>query len=326
MSRRTRSLSLLLGAVAVVSAWAVPAQGALLVYEPYAGHNPGTLAGQYPNGNTVGLNTGAAYATYGGATATEALTSSGLTFGALPTMGGAESLTSPGAGAARVVTAQYSGSSLPTGSTLWSSMLAQVTSVNADMGSSVFARVQDAGTSSTNPRFITASDAGGPSASGAGIRYQGTATTPGMPSYQVNWDVAAPPALELNTTYMLISKFTNLGVASGGQATLWVLTADQFTAFVAAGQTEDYLNGEDNVYAAVTQGAQTSSTGNVLNTGNFIALATFGKGVGTEAGVFDELRLGTTLADVTPVPEPASALLLAGGIVGLLGRVRRARE
>ena len=39
---------------------------------------------------------------------------------------------------------------------------------------------------------------------------------------------------------------------------------------------------------------------------------------------FDEFRIGTTYADVTPVPEPATAGLLAVGALALLARCRRA--
>lgn len=46
---------------------------------------------------------------------------------------------------------------------------------------------------------------------------------------------------------------------------------------------------------------------------------------GTLAGyqaTFDEIRIGTTWADVVPVPEPATALLLAAGMCSLLKRRR----
>ena len=41
---------------------------------------------------------------------------------------------------------------------------------------------------------------------------------------------------------------------------------------------------------------------------------------------FDEYRIGTTYADVTPVPEPASAGLLAAAALGLLARRRPVRN
>ena len=44
---------------------------------------------------------------------------------------------------------------------------------------------------------------------------------------------------------------------------------------------------------------------------------------GTQPINFDELRIGTTFADVAPVPEPATAGLLAAGALGLLARRRR---
>jgi hypothetical protein len=43
----------------------------------------------------------------------------------------------------------------------------------------------------------------------------------------------------------------------------------------------------------------------------------------TKAGVVDELRVATNYADVTPIPEPASILLLVSGLVGAYKLRRR---
>jgi hypothetical protein len=52
----------------------------------------------------------------------------------------------------------------------------------------------------------------------------------------------------------------------------------------------------------------------------------FGQGANAGGGAgFDELRVGTTFADVTPVPEPAALVSLTGG-AALLGMLRRRRS
>jgi uncharacterized protein (TIGR03382 family) len=135
----------------------------------------------------------------------------------------------------------------------------------------------------------------------------------------------------LSTTYIIIAKFTNAGTAlnsttTTGQSSLWALTEAQFGNFIVGGGTEAYLN------AATVTGTATGVTarGNdatlitgsySLASGNFAALVSV-----NDTGSFDELRFGTTLADVTPIPEPATAAAAAGGFAALLAVLRRRRQ
>jgi hypothetical protein len=92
--------------------------------------------------------------------------------------------------------------------------------------------------------------------------------------------------------------------------------------FSAAGETL-------NAYYNPTPGAaEPAVPGNtfVIPEGSFAAtLTAIRLQSGDQPINFDEVRMGTTFADVTPVPEPASAGLLAGVGALVLGRRRRNR-
>jgi hypothetical protein len=122
------------------------------------------------------------------------------------------------------------------------------------------------------------------------------------------------PVLANANTYLLIAKFDNVG--QSGSATWWALSETNFTSLVSAGISEANLG----LYCTdtVTATGQASQT---LAVTDFLNLYTY-----RGTSLYDEIRFGTSLADVVPVPEPSALVLLGVGMVGLLSRTRRRRR
>jgi hypothetical protein len=115
-------------------------------------------------------------------------------------------------------------------------------------------------------------------------------------------------ARTLNETYLMVLKFEFLEGGEGAGAT-WTGYHDRVTLFVNP-----------------TPGLSLPSVaGTVLTTSTDVSLLNvhFYPGNNANMGAFDELRFGTTFADVTPIPEPATIMLLGLGGLGILGRKRR---
>jgi len=139
-------------------------------------------------------------------------------------------------------------------------------------------------------------------------------TTTASTTVSVGYGSTVPTAtngtasLTLNTTYIIISKFTNVGLSlsagTSGVAKLWALTSAQYASFLSSGGDETALNGT-SVTATATQ---TVTSG----TFTFSSSDAFGIVTVTDVGVIDELRFGSALADVTPIPEPETTTLLLG--------------
>ncbi len=110
----------------------------------------------------------------------------------------------------------------------------------------------------------------------------------------------AGTVLSLNTTYMVVAEYT---FGAPGAAALFLnptIGGNQPTANVTLAG-----NGTVTSIADVGFKAQTTST-----TGTFL---------------LDNLLIGTTWTDVTPVPEPSLPGLAGVGLLGLVVRFRRAR-
>ena len=106
------------------------------------------------------------------------------------------------------------------------------------------------------------------------------------------------------------------------------------TGALAAGVTHlivakvDLLNGGLlSVYADPTAGAAEPAspavTYAITAPISYDTIAVAGVWVGTTNVLFDEIRVGTTFADVTSVPEPTSIALLGAAAMGLIARRRR---
>jgi len=286
------------------------AQASLLVYEGYdyaALANDDSMDGVATNATgldgtyDVAANTGIAFR----------YQTAGLTFGDkyLPTSGGSVRL-----GRA---TNQYASLGIGldagtvTGNLYQSFLFTFETNSATGTNSGSFWRVADAQTSGTNSRFATLTE-NRASGSAPGIGYDSDTVT-----------TSAGGSLAADTTYLFLSRFSNVGTAlsvgTPGVADLWIFTQAGYESWLAAGADEAELS-----TFALLDASDTATTGtHTFNSADFLQLAatTTGTGGGTFIGYYDELRFGTTLADV--VPEPTSASLLAAGGLLLLRRRRR---
>ncbi|MEX0652603.1 MAG: PEP-CTERM sorting domain-containing protein [Phycisphaeraceae bacterium] len=126
-------------------------------------------------------------------------------------------------------------------------------------------------------------------------------------------------ALNFYETYLVVAKLTGLHDASVGAtktADMWVLSASDFSALEAANFTEAALdsNSQYKLSRSVTNDEEIALTGQ-LN------IHTLDWTEQNFTPIFDEVRFGTSLTSVTPIPEPASLALM--GVGGALMLMRR---
>lgn len=299
-----------------------PLAGAtLLVSDNFDAKIAGNLTGQGTAG-TTGLT---GNYTFGGTATGQSFTvvTGSLGFSTYNSTSGFSVLaTSVGSGATNRI--QTTGSFNVTG-TLYSSYLVNFSSIGGATGSLAEVRTAtnegDSGASATT-RFRLMADA-----------TSGTELRPG-PGYD-NAANATTTTLGLNTTYMVIGRFTNVGNALGpgvgasGIATLFALTASQYDSFIAAGGTDSYLDsavvgtGAGEISARAADSAITTGTYTFSN-GAWIQTAVSSASSATaQTYTYDAIRFGDSLTDVTVVPEPSTALL---GLLASLGLTMRRKR
>lgn len=219
-----------------------------------------------------------------------------LSFSSLVTAGNAVNLDAPGADS--VLLSRPLNVSLTTG-TLWGSYLYRPT-IATNVAVARLNSLQFTG--ATTAKFQNCGAV-------SGKTFGGVAGGPGLATN------ADGPVLASGNTYLLIAKFDNLGQT--GLATWWALSEANFTSLVSAGISEANLS----LYCTdtVTATGQASQT---LTASDFLHLYTY-----SGVNIYDEVRFGTSLADVAPiVPEPATLTLLAMGLGGVLAYARKPRN
>lgn len=297
---------------AVCTLLSIPSsQATLLVYEGYDGYAAGLLNGQTPT-NTTGFSSAAI--TGGGTTTVNSFNSTGLTFSNLLVSGGSGRFHSANSGtnAQSYIGYTYNGPTV-TG-TLYTAYLTNLEALQST-GSIVSMRVNaTSATSSTTSYFVSMADSQNGTA--AGNQYDASSGT-----------TSGTTTLALNTTYVIIGRYTNVGTAlsatTKGSGTTFVLTEAQFDFFKAGGFTDAELDSAtigvapSNVFSRVTDPDVTTSVHssypsgfNNLVSGNGIQFAVGNAGSGVpQTAKYDEIRYGTSLNDVLPLndtPEPES--------------------
>ncbi len=272
------------------------ATASLLVYEGFNGYTTGTLAGQTVNSNAIGLS--GTYVQSGTGQYT-AVTSSGLVFGSgattYATSGG--SLWNPSGDLSTLSIGLNTGT---VSETLYGSYLFKLGSTyGPNGGTRMEVRFNTASNSGTAASYLNAAVVN--SSAKMSLKYDASSA--------MSTSAALSSTLSAGVTYMAITKWT--GVSSGsGTGTLWILTSAQYDASGGV-ITESFLN--SNALISLTTSGSGSS---VLNDSDYLQFLPGGATVDDRA--LDEIKYGTTLLDVTSVPEPHAMALAVSGFCAML--------
>jgi|GEM_PF-1647925 len=278
----------------------LPAQGALLVYEGfnYAQADNTSIDGTATNatglsGNYAVSNSGAAVSNY---------RTSGLSFGSsfFASSGGALNQRANNGGTS------YAGATLNTASVsgdLWGSYLFNYDAVTSSQTTGQVRLNESATANSSTDWFGVSSDITTTTRRPA-ITYDGSTTEQASATYTAG------------TTYLLLSKYTNVGASlsagTPGEASLWLFSQSNYEDWAADGGTEAGLD----TFADAT--ATAIATSGTFDFNQSLQSAFYSAGSTSSSAYTDEIRYGTTLGDVAAIPEPATVLMLFTGMALLV--------
>lgn len=290
--------------LAVLSATAPLSQGALLVYEGFTGYGTGELNGKAASPDSIGLSGSWDGSSY---TNRHQLTASGLTFSGLATSGGALSTLAD----VRLSGIAMNHAGVATGGTLYSSYLVNL-SVATTAGSGLVTRINS--TSATQSSGYFNSFADGRVGTHAATGYDSTFDPS---NHSLNSSV-----IPTGQTFIIISSFTNLGSSSGGTASLHVLSQAQFLNLrnIGLSNLATLAVGQGATEAWATASASSTTFNGSFDSTDFLHILSL-----SSSSTIDEIRYGTTLEAVLPVPEPSALVLTGLAFAGLTVRRKRSR-
>ncbi|HEX8913022.1 MAG TPA: hypothetical protein VF796_11730 [Humisphaera sp.] len=238
----------------------------------------------------------------------------GLTFGSLPTQGGAAAFSSPASGSTnteRPFAATLSG-------TTWGTYLFRIDSRSGTFNNLGLLLASTSGQSDANAPLAISLPLNSSTTSGrVMIQFLDAAGAQNTVS-------GAAQQLGVGTTYMALFKI--VPGSSAATANLWLLTSNQYDLLAAGGVTEAELNaatigsGDANVWG------RASVTANLtLNSRAYLSLFGF-TGSGSLAQTVDEVRLSNSSLAEAAVPEPGATTFALGAALAVVGTARRRKR
>jgi hypothetical protein len=277
-------------------------QAALLVYEGFAGYDSAVLHGQPVNANSQGLSgswIGDSYPNQ------HEVVGIGLSFEGLASSGGALSLS----GSTRLSGIAMSHAGAAAGSTLFSSYLVN-SNISPTVGSGILTRIN--GTSAIASSGYFSSFADGRSGTAPAVGYNST--------FDPANETLGSSALATGQTFIVISSFTNVGSSTGGTANLYVLSQTQFLNLRSIGLSNlsTLAVGQGATEAWATASSSSAAFNGSFDSADFLHILSL-----ASSATIDELRYGTTLESVLPIPEASSSLAACVAALCMIGRRKR---